>query len=176
MILDLCRRATRTTLVGPHPYVFYAATDRKYNLIAPLGIWELIQQASWLIGRCENLLRTLVEWEGRQFSDGTSHIESTVRISLLILTQPEETPSELIFAVHPFPLELFLRALVHLNRLKAAAVALKKTENNQMAVFSLNNLMDEAGLDFVMFANALQSAKELVRNSGKSLPFVPKYC
>lgn len=120
----------------------------------PLGIWELIQQASWLIGRCENLLRTLVEWEGRQFSD--------------------ETPSELILAVDPFPLELFLRALVHLNRLKAAAAALKKTENNQMAVFSLNNLMDEAGLDFVMFANALQSAKDLVRNS--DIPNFKEHC
>jgi hypothetical protein len=38
--------------------------------IAPHGIWELIQQARWIIERCESLLRTLVEWEGRQFSDG----------------------------------------------------------------------------------------------------------
>ncbi|KAG9123456.1 hypothetical protein FRC07_014914 [Ceratobasidium sp. 392] len=113
----------------------------------PLGIWELIQQARWLIERCENLLRTLVEWENRQFSD--------------------ETPSELIMAVHPFPLELFLRALGHLNRLKGTVADLKKTENNQMAVFALSSLIEEAGLDLLAFQKALQSAKEIVRNSGQ---------
>ncbi|QRV87356.1 hypothetical protein RhiJN_15374 [Ceratobasidium sp. AG-Ba] len=111
----------------------------------PLGIWELIQQARWLIERCENLLRTLVEWENRQFSD--------------------EMPSELVMAVHPFPLELLFRGLVHLNRLKAAAAELKKTENNQMAIFSLNSLIEEAGLDLPVFQKALQSAKEQVRNA-----------
>ncbi|KAG9097452.1 hypothetical protein FRC06_007545 [Ceratobasidium sp. 370] len=113
----------------------------------PLGIWELIQQARWLIERCENLLRTLVEWEKRPFSD--------------------ETPSELMMAVHPFPLELFVRALGHLNRLKSTVADLKKTENNQMAVFTLSSLMEEAGLDLASFQKALQSAKELVRNSGE---------
>jgi hypothetical protein len=72
-------------------------------------------------------------------------------------------------AVHPFPLELFLRALMHLNRLKSTVVDLKKTENNQMAVFALSSLMDEAGLDFTLFQKALQSAKEQVRNSGERL-------
>ncbi|KAG8733905.1 hypothetical protein FRC11_000459 [Ceratobasidium sp. 423] len=111
------------------------------------GIWELIQQVRWVIERCESLLRTLVEWEGRQFS--------------------EETPPELIMAIHPLPLELFNRAVAHLNRLKAAAANLKKTENNQIAVFSLSTLVDDAGVDFTVFATALQTARELVRNPGK---------
>ncbi|CAE6525087.1 unnamed protein product [Rhizoctonia solani] len=108
------------------------------------GIWELIQQVRWIIERCETLLRTLVEWEGRQFS--------------------EETPSELIMAIHPLPLELFNRAVAHLNRLKTATANLKKTENNQIAMFSLSTLVDDAGVDFVAFAAALQTAKEMVRN------------
>ncbi|CUA70097.1 Histone transcription regulator 3 homolog [Aspergillus oryzae RIB40] [Rhizoctonia solani] len=113
----------------------------------PQGIWELIQQIRWVIERCETLLRTLVEWEGRQFS--------------------EETPSELIMAIHPLPLELFNRAVAHLNRLKAATDNIKKTENNQIAIFSLSALVDDAGINFVTFAAALQTAKELVRNPGK---------
>ncbi|CAE6470686.1 unnamed protein product [Rhizoctonia solani] len=111
------------------------------------GIWELIEQVRWVIARCETLLRTLVEWESRQFS--------------------EETPSELIMAIHPLPLELFNRAVSHLNRLKTATANLKKTENNQIAIFSLSALMDDAGVDFAAFATALQAAKELVRNPGK---------
>lgn len=122
----------------------------------PQGIWGLIQQARWIIERCESLLRTLVEWEGRQFSD--------------------ETPSELIMAVHPFPLELFHRGLVHLNRLRTTTANLKKTENNQIAVFALSNLMDDAGLDFGLFTTALQTAKELVRNSGIPVPDLKEHC
>ncbi|KAH7343686.1 hypothetical protein B0J17DRAFT_643486 [Rhizoctonia solani] len=114
------------------------------------GIWELIEQVRWVITRCETLLRTLVEWESRQFS--------------------EETPSELIMAIHPLPLELINRAVAHLNRLKAATAILKKTENNQIAVFSLSTLVDDAGVDFAAFATALQAAKELVRN-----PDVPNF-
>ncbi|CAE7068875.1 unnamed protein product [Rhizoctonia solani] len=114
------------------------------------GIWELIQQIQWVIERCEALLRTLVEWEGRQFS--------------------EETPSELIMAIHPLPLELFNRAVAHLNRLKTAITSLKKTENNQIAILSLSTLVDDAGVDFVAFAAALQTAKELVRNPDVSNP------
>ncbi|KAF8680866.1 hypothetical protein RHS04_03305 [Rhizoctonia solani] len=114
----------------------------------PQGIWELIQQVRWVVERCESLLRTLVEWEGRQFS--------------------EETPSELVMAIHPLPLELFNRAVGHLNRLKAATNNIRKTENNQIAMFSLSSLVDDAGVDFAAFATALQTAKELVRNPGKS--------
>lgn len=71
-------------------------------------------------------------------------------------------------AVHPFPLNLFLQGLQHLNRLKTATANLKKTENNQIAVFALSNLMDDAGLDFALFTTALQTAKDLVRNSGEN--------
>ncbi|KAJ1308761.1 hypothetical protein OPQ81_004451 [Rhizoctonia solani] len=108
------------------------------------GIWELIQQIRWVIERCESLLRTLVEWEGRQFS--------------------EETPSALIMAIHPLPLELLNRAVVHLNRLKGATANLKKTENNQLAIFSLGSLLEDTGIDFAVFTTVLQTAKDLVRN------------
>ena len=65
---------------------FYTTANHSLVVIAPLGIWELIQQAGWLIGRCENLLRTLVEWEGRQLSDGMSHSILTIRMFCFILT------------------------------------------------------------------------------------------
>ncbi|KAG8701809.1 hypothetical protein FRC09_005117 [Ceratobasidium sp. 395] len=120
----------------------------------PLGIWELIQQARWLIERCESLLRTLVEWENRPFSD--------------------ETPSELVMAVHPFSLDLLIRALVHLNRLKSTVADLTKTENNQMAIFALSGLIEEAGLDLASFQKALQNAKEIVRTS--DIPRLKEQC
>lgn len=72
-------------------------------------------------------------------------------------------------AVHPFPLELFIQGVKHLNRIKAAAPNLKKTENNQLAVFALNNLMEDAGMDLSAFLAALYSAKESVRVSSEFL-------
>lgn len=79
----------------PLPDFICTVTDQRHNMTAPLGIWELIQQASWLIGRCENLLRTLVEWEGRQFSDGMSPHSLQARILIWFSLESKKHPRSL---------------------------------------------------------------------------------